>query len=101
MRRHIVRYRPKPEWAEENKRLIEAVFQELRAKSPEGLRYAVLQLADGAFMHLVEGEEGAIRLPELDAFQRFQSGIKERCLEPPQLTDVTVVGNYRMLGPGQ
>ena len=101
MRRHIVRYKSKPDGIEENKRLIEAVFRELQARSPEGLRYAVLQLADGTFLHFVEGEEGAIRLPDLEAFQRFQSGIKERCLEPPQFADVTVVGNYRMLGPGQ
>ena len=101
MRRIVVRYKPKPEQVDENKRLIEAVFQDLRAKSPDGLRYTVLQLADGTFIHFSETEDGATRLPELEVFQRFQSGIKERCLEPPQSSDVTVVGNYRMLGQGQ
>jgi hypothetical protein len=33
----------------------------------------------------------------LEAFKAFQQGIKERCIEPPQSGDVTVVGNYRML----
>jgi hypothetical protein len=28
----------------------------------------------------------------------FQSGIKERCLEPPQSGEATIVGDYRMLG---
>jgi hypothetical protein len=34
----------------------------------------------------------------LEAFRAFQSGIKERCIEPPQAGEVTIVGNYRMLG---
>ena len=35
MKRTLVRYRTKPEHAQENERLIEKVFQELRARSPE------------------------------------------------------------------
>jgi hypothetical protein len=34
----------------------------------------------------------------MEAFRRFQSGIRERCIEPPQPLEATVVGNYRMLG---
>jgi len=33
----------------------------------------------------------------LKAFQSFQQGIRDRCLDPPQSGEVTVVGNYRML----
>ena len=32
------------------------------------------------------------------AFQAFQTGIRDRCIEPPQSGEVTIVGNYRMLG---
>ena len=40
-------------------------------------------------------------LPGLAAFKAFQSGIRERCIEPPQPGAVTIVGNYRMLAePG-
>jgi hypothetical protein len=31
------------------------------------------------------------------AFKAFQSGIRERCIEPPQPGGATIVGNYRML----
>ena len=34
----------------------------------------------------------------LDAFRAFQSGIRARCIEPPQPSEATIVGNYRMLG---
>ena len=34
---------------------------------------------------------------ELAAFKAFQSGIRERCIEPPQPGGATIVGNYRML----
>lgn len=38
----IVRYKTKPETAQENERLIQQVFQELRAKSPQAVRYLAL-----------------------------------------------------------
>ena len=42
MKRTIVRYKTKPETAQENERLIQQVFQELRAKSPQAVRYLAL-----------------------------------------------------------
>ena len=50
------------------------------------------------FTHIVEAEDGANLLTKLEAFQAFQSGVRERCVELPQARGVTVVGNYRMLG---
>ena len=100
MKQTVVRYKVKSEKAEENARLIEKVFEELRAKSPEGVRYLVLRLGDGTFVHFstVDTEDGVSPIPGLEAFRPFQSGIKERCIEPPGSSDVTIVGNYRMLG---
>jgi hypothetical protein len=100
MKRTLVRYKTKPDQAEENARLIGKVFQELQAKSPDGVRYLALKLDDGSFLHfvMVETVDGISPVPGLQAFQAFQSGIKERCIEPPRSGDVTVVGNYRMLG---
>ena len=100
MKRTLVRYRTKPERAEENERLIGKVFQELQEKSPDGVRYLAWKLDDGTFLHfvMVETVDGTSPIPGLQAFQAFQSGIKERCIEPPRSGDVTVVGNYRMLG---
>jgi hypothetical protein len=98
MKRTLIRYRTKPEATEQNQRLIEAVFAELAAKAPEGLRYMTLKLADGSFVHFVERDEGDNRLPEMEAFRAFQSGIRDRCLEPPQSNEAVIVGNYRMLG---
>ena len=98
VKRTLVRYKTKPDKVQENQRLIEQMFQELRAKSPKGVRYLALKLSDGSFVHLVETGDGANPIPALEAFRSFQSGIKERCIEPPQAGDATVVGNYRMLG---
>jgi hypothetical protein len=84
---------------EENERLIKKVFEELRAKSPEGIRYMALKLGDGSFVHFkIDTVEGADPIHDLEAFRSFQSGIKERCAEQPHAGDVTIVGNYRMLG---
>ena len=42
MKMTVVRYRTKPETADENQRLIEAVFQELRATSRKGCPVSLL-----------------------------------------------------------
>ena len=55
----VVRYRTKPEHADENARLVGAVFAELAADDPGGLRYVTLRLEDGvSFVHVavIEGE---------------------------------------------
>jgi len=99
MKRTLVRYKTRPEKADDNQRLIEKVFEELRAKSPAGLRYLALRLADGSFVHFVtnDGGEGGSSLAELEAFRAFQGGIKERCDEPPLACGASIIGNYRML----
>jgi hypothetical protein len=97
MKRTLVRYKTKLEKAEENAALIEHVFDELRLKSPDGVRYLVLRLADGTFVHFVELQEGAPPVTALEAFRTFQSGHGERTVEPPVTASPTIVGNYRML----
>ena len=97
MKRTLIRYKTKPDRTDENEALIKAVFRELHAKSPQGIRYMSLKLADGSFVHIVENETETNPVTELPAFQAFQSGIRERCSEPPQSAGVTIVGNYRML----
>ena len=100
MKRTLIRYRTKPEMADKNAELIAGVFAELNTAKPNGVRYLSLRLDDNSFIHLVETEasDGSSAIPNLAAFKAFQSGIRERCAEPPQVGGVTVVGNYRMLG---
>jgi hypothetical protein len=98
MKRTLIRYKTKPEAADRNAGLIAKVFEELKAAKPDGLRYLSLRLDDDSFVHFVEAEDGSNLLTKLEAFQAFQSGIRERCVELPQTRGVTVVGNYRMLG---
>ena len=43
----VVRYRTRPERADENQALVEKVFAELAASRPDGLRYATFRLAVG------------------------------------------------------
>ena len=95
MRRVIVRYRVKPDRADENESLVRAVYAELDETKPEGLRYATLRLDDGvSFVHLSESESDASPLTEVPAFKAFQEGIAERTDEKPVVTEVEVVGSY-------
>jgi hypothetical protein len=100
MKLTVVRYKTKPEASDENARLIQAVFQELRTKSPDDVRYLALSLSDGMFVHvsIAETKDGASPIPQLEAFRVFQPGLKERCIESPQQSNATIVGNYRMFG---
>ncbi len=98
MKRTLIRYKTKPELADKNAELIAGVFEELKAANPRGVRYLSLRLDDDTFVHFVEAEsDSANTLPGLAAFKAFQSGIRERCIEPPLARGVTIVGNYRML----
>jgi hypothetical protein len=99
MRRTLIRYKTKPELADRNAELVAAVFAELKAASPEGTRYLTLRLEDDTFIHFVEtsAEDGSSPIPKLKAFQAFQDGIRDRCIEPPLVRNVKIVGNYNML----
>jgi hypothetical protein len=91
----VVRYRTKPEHAEENTQLVREVFAELAATDPGGLRYVTLRLEDGvSFVHVAMIEGDANPLASSSAFERFQSEIAQRCVEGPIATDATVVGAY-------
>jgi hypothetical protein len=100
MMRRLISYKTRPDTSDANAALIAAVFAELEAAKPDGLRYLSLRLDDDTFIHVVEttADDGSSVLPKLAAFQAFQSGIRDRCAEPPQVRQATVVGNYRMLG---
>jgi hypothetical protein len=98
MKLTVVRYRTKPEATQENERLIQQVFQELQAKSLPSVRYLAMRLDDDTFIHFSTVENGDSPIPKLKAFGLFQSGIKERCVEPPRQSAVTIVGSFRMLG---
>jgi hypothetical protein len=93
----VVRYRTRPERADENQRLVEAVFAELAATRPEGLRYATFRLGDGdEFVHVaeVDTDDGSNPLARVAAFSAFQEGIPARMIEGPLVADATVVGSY-------
>ena len=92
----VVRYRPKPDRADENQQLVEAVFAELAANEPDGLRYATLRLADGTFVHIADIEGDTNPLASTAAFAEFQREIGDRCVdgEGPDPQDAVVVGSY-------
>ena len=53
MKATVVRYRAKSDRADENQRLIEAVFAQLHEREPVGFTYQVFRLEDGATIESV------------------------------------------------
>ena len=98
-----VRYTTRPDQADENERLIRAVFDQLESASPDGLHYAALRLDDGAsFRHVALLDDGDNPLPRMGRFGESQPGIGGRCPAPPVAADGTVVGLrglHRLTGP--
>ncbi len=91
----MVRYTTHPEQADENERLIRAVFADLAEHRPDGLHYAVTRLEDGVtFVHLATFEGEVNPLTVSSAFGEFVSGIADRCVEPPESTAGTPIGRY-------
>jgi len=98
MKTTVVRYQTKPERADENQRLIEAVFAELEERELDGFTYKVFRLEDGvSFIHVVieHGIDDPDSLQEVPAFRSFVAGIGDRCDTPPVATGATIVGSYR------
>jgi hypothetical protein len=101
MRQVMVRYKVKPERVEENEELVRAVYDELGRTEPAGLRYATFKLDDGvSFVHLAvtESENGGSPLSKVKAFQEFQKDIEDRTDEGPVVTELDLIGSFRLLG---
>jgi hypothetical protein len=91
----VVRYTTRTGSADENEKLIKAVFAQLAEQLPDGLRYIAIRLDDGvSFIHVAVHENDHNPLAELPAFEEFASTIKERCTEGPVPVNGTVVGSY-------
>jgi hypothetical protein len=89
----VVRYRCKPDRADENQRLVDDVFAELAASDPGDFRYATFRLADDTFVHIAQVEEHN-PLGELEAFARFQRDLADRCADGPDPQPAHLVGAY-------
>jgi hypothetical protein len=99
MKRVLVQYKLKADQVEENKALVRAVFAELDAKKPAGLRYASFGFPDGVtFIHIasIESPDGKNPLSLTDAFPQFTRDIKDRCEEPPVSKELEAVGSYNL-----
>lgn len=97
----VVRYSVKDGSAEENRALIVKVFEELDRSAPQGLRYLVLELEGGEFVHVVMEEGGDSLLPKLAAFKAFTAHHADRRSTPISRSAAKVVGNYRMIEEGK
>jgi hypothetical protein len=98
MKSIVVRYQAKPDRADENQRLVEAVFADLEQLEPKGFSYQVFRLEDGvSFIHVVTEHDvdRSDSLRDVPAFRAFVADIAERCDVPPSASGATVVGGYR------
>ena len=83
-----VQYTIRSEFADENKKNIAAVMDELRALGRADVKYAVYVQQDGkTFMHLAHQDTPeAEKFPtSLDAFKRFQTRLKDNLETPPKV----------------
>jgi hypothetical protein len=95
MTRVMVRYKVKPEQVARNEELVRAVYAELHQAEPGGLRYATFKLPDGVtFVHLADTNGEGTPLTGLAAFKAFQAELRERCDEPPVLSELSEVGSF-------
>jgi hypothetical protein len=90
----VVRYRTRPDAADDNEQLIKAVFEELTAAQPGGFRYFTVRVDETTFVHTAIFDSDANPLNDLPAFQAFTSGIADRCEEPPAPTAGRLLGSY-------
>ncbi|HEY6472847.1 MAG TPA: hypothetical protein VIY26_08150 [Acidimicrobiales bacterium] len=90
----VVRYTVKPESLDENVRLVRAVYDELAATQPEGLRYSTCRVDDLTFVHIAVLEGAVNPLDDTAAFRTFAEGIAQRCDEGPLVMGGELVGMF-------
>ena len=95
----IIRYQTRPDAAEENSRLVEAVFSALAKLKPTDFSYTTYRLADSqTFVHIARLDGTDNPLATLPAFAEFQRDLAQRCVEQPAPSQATVVGSYAYSG---
>jgi hypothetical protein len=92
----MIRYKTSEARAEENAALIRGVFDEIRERAPKGIRYVTYRHADGVtFVHLATittlEKDWVNGLP---SFKAFQAELKERCVEPPVVSELSPLESY-------
>ena len=93
---NLIRYSVKDESIAQNRMLVAKVFEALDETGPQSVRYLVLELENGEFVHLVS-QDGNDGLTSLDAFKAFSADHAGRRSAPLARSPAKIVGNYRML----
>lgn len=94
MTRVLIRYRVKPERVREHLGLLGAVFDELAASRPDGLRWDSYQLEDGVSFADVAAVDAPGTLSRLESWAAYRTTLEERCDDPPVLTNLERIGSY-------
>jgi hypothetical protein len=94
----MVRARMKEQHVAEAVAAVKRMFAAIEREGLEGIRYASVQLEDGAtFVAMLEVEDGAenplLGLPEA---QEFYDRLPGWYAEPPEVGPGTVIGSYRL-----
>ncbi len=97
MKTMMIRYKTKKDQAATNEQLVHAVYDELRTRSPKGLRYATFRLDDGVtFVHIATLETAAAgdALTSMASFKAFQKDLKARCVQGPEPQELHGVDSF-------
>ena len=99
MYQRLIRYRTKPDQADANAKLVEAVYAELHRTHPDGVSYATFRLNDQVtFVHVVQVRQEPSPLLAVKAFGEFQAGIADRVDQGPVTEELSEVGSYHLFG---
>ena len=91
----MIRYKIKRDQVARELELLRAVYEELEATQPDGLRYATFQLEDEVSFVEFAVTDGPGRFSQLKSFRRYRSTLDDRCDEPPVVTELHEVGSFR------
>jgi hypothetical protein len=90
----VVQYTVRPDAVEQNVDLVRAVYDELAAQRPDGLRYSTMQIDETTFVHVAIVEGDSNPLEQVAAFKAFTADIDARCVSGPDPHPATLVGRY-------
>ena len=90
----MIRYKIKRDHLARELELLRAIYEELEAVRPNGLRYSTFQAEDEtSFVEFAETDAPG-RFSTLEAFRTYRETLDERCEEPPVVTELQEIGAF-------
>lgn len=91
----LMRYTIKADQLQTHLDLLRDVYDDLATRRPDGIAWTTYQVAGTrTFVEFVEGPDLPQPLPQIDSFQRYRTGLDDRCEPDRTFEELQRIGSF-------